>query len=131
LWEQPFVKTALTAIGLAIALVSLGGVAPPARGDAYTWQANQNRGPQWDCSERSENTFWKVTETDATLVVLSDDTGRYHIHIRRLNSDGSGRVAIKDTKGRSLWFEFDAGHGPRKIRFNVGNRACVWTLEPI
>jgi len=115
---------------LLTVLVCLGATGP-ALADVYTWTANQNRGPQWDCAERAENAMWKISETDDAFVMQSDALGRMRINARHLNPDGSGRVEFKDTKGKPMWVEFDAGHGPRNIRFNSGYHACVWTLEPI
>jgi hypothetical protein len=52
------------------------------------------------------------------------------VNTSSLNSDGSGRVNMKDANGKPFWVEFDPGRGPRKIRYNFNYRACVWLLNP-
>lgn len=95
------------------------------------WSAVQWVGPQKDCSDRFSNTRWSIVEEEGVLIATSAGLARWSMSTRGLNPDGSGRVDLKNARGRPAWFEFEPGHGPRKIRYNIGYRACVWLLYPL
>jgi hypothetical protein len=77
------------------------------------------------------NVRWDIMEKGGSLLFQANNSvSVFKINISSLNPDGSGRIDVKDGKGRPAWFELEAGHGPRKIRANWGYRACVWLLTP-
>jgi hypothetical protein len=78
------------------------------------------------------NVRWDITEKEGSLLFrANNNVSVFKIDISSLNPDGSGRIDIKDGRGRPARFELEAGHGPRKIRANWGYRACVWLLTPL
>jgi hypothetical protein len=118
-----------------LAALSLAAFAPfctaSAEQDETKWSAVQWVGPQRDCSGNLVNARWSIVEKAGVLTATSDGVASWHIRTRGLNPDGSGRVDFKDSRGRPVWFEFEPGRGPRKIRFNFRYRACVWLLNPV
>jgi hypothetical protein len=58
--------------------------------------------------------------------------GTWTLPLRRLNSDGSGRIVAHEfkTNAENL-FDFVAGSGPRMIRQTDHQGACVWTWTPM
>lgn len=117
---------------ITFALIAVSALhAASAEEGEIRWSAKQWAGPQWDCSESSMNTRWTIVEKDGLFVATSETFAQIRINTRSLRPDGSGRVTIKDARGRLGWVEFEAGHGPRKIYFNSAYHACVWLLYPL
>jgi hypothetical protein len=115
-----------------LVLVALAPLAAASAEEQGTkWSAVQVVGPQKDCFDMLSNERWSLVEKDGVLTASMNGVKRWSISTRSLNSDGSGRVNTKDANGRPAWFEFEPGRGPRKIRYNVGYRACVWLLNPV
>jgi len=95
------------------------------------WSAVQIVGPQKDCFDMLSNERWSLVEKDGVLTGSQNGVKRWSVSTRGLNPDGSGRVETKTSTGRPGWIEFEPGRGPRKIRYNVNYRACVWSLNPV
>jgi hypothetical protein len=47
-----------------------------------------------------------------------------------LNADGSGRVTALNDKNRPVTLEFEAGSGPRTIRYSPAYSPCVYSWIP-
>ncbi len=95
------------------------------------WTAVLTVGTARDCFIGANNARWEITERDGKLSAVSEDKrGRWEIDTSGLSADGSGRVHLKDGKGKPMWVQLEAGHGPRNIYFNVNYQACVWQLMP-
>ena len=95
------------------------------------WVAVQVVGPQKDCFDQLSNERWTLVEKDGVLSGIKSGVKWWSVSTRGLNADGSGRVETKSSTGRPGWIEFEPGRGPRKIRYNVNYRACVWSLNPV
>jgi hypothetical protein len=57
------------------------------------------------------------------------DRFNFSINIASLKPDGSGRVVGKNEVGNDIYFDFDSGAGPRKIRFSRPASECVYLLS--
>jgi|HubBroStandDraft_6_1064221.scaffolds.fasta_scaffold1231809_2 hypothetical protein len=115
---------------MKVLLLALFAMAIPCE-DGVKWTAVQTAGPQRDCWDGAMNVRWDIMEKGGSLLFQANNSvSVFKINISSLNPDGSGRIDVKDGKGRPAWFELEAGHGPRKIRANWGYRACVWLLTP-
>src|SRR5262249_32919545 len=117
---------------VALLLTAVAPLAAASAAETETsWSAIQLTGSQIDCSSRFVNARWSLVEKDGVFTAVSEGNVQWRVSTRGLKPDGSGRIDLKDPKGRPAWFEFEPGHGPRKIRYNVANRACVWVLNPV
>jgi hypothetical protein len=48
-----------------------------------------------------------------------------------LNPDGSGKVLALNAKNRVATLDFDAGEGPRTIRYTPPYSMCTWAWVPV
>jgi hypothetical protein len=48
-----------------------------------------------------------------------------------LNADGSGKIRALNHKNREVILDFDAGDGPRTIRYTPPYSVCVSSLIPV
>jgi hypothetical protein len=52
------------------------------------------------------------------------------LNLKSLNSDGSGRISVKNRLGVTRHFDFDPGQGPRVIRVGGDNAECRYIWKP-
>lgn len=52
------------------------------------------------------------------------------LNIKTLQPDGSGRVSVKNNAGKTWNYDFDAGAGPRKVRYGNDFSACRYAWVP-
>ena len=50
--------------------------------------------------------------------------------ISSLKPDGSGRIVWKNPKSQEVYYDFDAGVGPRKICASSALSSCSWIYTP-
>lgn len=52
------------------------------------------------------------------------------LNVNTLQPDGSGRVSVKNKAGKTWNYDFEAGAGPRKVRYGNDFSACRYAWVP-
>lgn len=60
----------------------------------------------------------------------NQNEGNATMDLRPLNPDGSGRLSAKDKAGRTWYWDFESGSGPRKIRIRREDKECIYLWSP-
>ena len=67
---------------------------------------------------------------DGLRTPASSGAPREYKLTQALNPDGSGRVTALNSKNRPVTFEFEAGSGPRTIRYSPASSPYVYSWIP-
>jgi hypothetical protein len=71
-----------------------------------------------------------TTFTSAPVGGSSSEASSTTLNIKALQPDGSGRITNKNRAGKTWNYDFDAGAGPRKVRYGNDFSACRYAWVP-
>jgi hypothetical protein len=117
---------------LAMIIVGFSGFHGAVNAEEYKWTVitSLEKGSPGNCGS-ANNHRRDITIKDGVFRAVGDGGGVFTSKLNKLKADGSGRIVMKLTgSGREVFFDFEAGNGPRKIRHVVDGGLCVWLWEP-
>jgi len=87
-------------------------------------------GSSHTCGDTMVSKFYVEFRSDVLRFKSSSGTPTDLKLLGALNADGSGKVRALNPKNREVTLDFDAGQGPRTIRYSPPYSVCVWSLIP-
>jgi hypothetical protein len=116
-----------------MAVVSLSALPTVAQVGQQTWRATLVLvGPdELSCGAQEHYTFNVAIKGDV-ISTWGWHHSPYEMKLLSpLNPDGSGKVQALNHKNRVVTLDFDAGDGPRTIRYSPPYSICTWSWVPI
>jgi hypothetical protein len=127
-------KWATVGFALGAGLLSFANVGQAAD---YSWRASIDlaHGTHRNCGDGPYSNY-KIEVTGNKLVGFPEQGESQYVRkitvdLDALKPDGSGRITRVNSRGFKVYFDFDAGVGPRNFRWSSDNMECSYLYKPI